>query len=322
MMKNEGKEYIKLIRNAIVFGVLVIVFDQLIGGLLRRYYFSSTSGDSFKANYSMDKTKEDIIILGSSRANHHYLSKMIQDSTGMTCYNTGRDGHFLFYSYAIFTQTIRRYNPKLFILDISPEDIYKEARFYEGLRSLLPYYVTKPDLRNLIERKSPLERVKLLSAIYPFNSSLISLIKNNLVSEKDSLNGYEPLYGISIFEEKGLRPLLYVEKDFEIDSFKIRILREIATTCKNRNIKLLVVNSPNYPDDDFPKAEAIVKNIVEKENAVFFTFRGDSLFQSSPQFYKGRIHLNVDGADHLTRSMIPRIQNILGSKTRRLHDEL
>lgn len=256
----------------------------------------------------MDRTQEDIIIIGSSRATHHYIPKMIMDSVGLSCYNTGRDGHFLFYSYSVYEEIIKRYYPKIIVLDVTPEDIYKERKYYEGLRTLYPYYYIKPRLKHLIELKGPLEKVKLLSAVYPFNSLVISLLKDNLENNDSAARGFQPLYGANIIVNNRIHEQV-INKN-EIDTIKIAILKKIVTECKEWKIKLLVVNSPNYPDDSFAEAEKIVENIVESRGGVFFTYRNDPVFKANPQFFKDSIHLNKDGAAVFTKSIIGKLNEI------------
>ena len=56
-------------------------------------------GGRGRDNYICDKSVDDILIFGSSRAVHHYNSSMIEDSLGMSCYNCGDDGNGIILSY-------------------------------------------------------------------------------------------------------------------------------------------------------------------------------------------------------------------------------
>ena len=44
----------------------------------------------------MELTKADLLVFGSSRANHHYVPEVFEDSLKLTFYNTGKDGSGIF----------------------------------------------------------------------------------------------------------------------------------------------------------------------------------------------------------------------------------
>ena len=61
--------------------VLLAVGDFIIGTTLKHFYFNASSGLLHSATYSINETEEDILILGSSRAVHHYDTKVIEENT-------------------------------------------------------------------------------------------------------------------------------------------------------------------------------------------------------------------------------------------------
>ena len=187
----------KLIIKLAVFFALLIVVDMVAGVVIRKVYFNQNHGGAYRITYVLEKATSDIMILGSSRANHHYIPTMMQDSLGLTCYNAGRDGNFISYSNAEVNSILKRYSPKTIILDILDDEF--EVRSYkieDRVSSLLPYYRTHPEIRAIVDLKSPLEKYKLLSNLYTFNTLLIPTITgvldlNNKQAEEKTL-GYLP----------------------------------------------------------------------------------------------------------------------------------
>ena len=53
------------------------------------------------AYHAMFKKKADVLIIGSSRARHTFSPSLITDSTGLTAYNAGYDGHGMNYSLSV-----------------------------------------------------------------------------------------------------------------------------------------------------------------------------------------------------------------------------
>lgn len=309
MLKSKNK-FSKFFANAVLFILIISASDQLLGGILRNYYFSSKSGDYYRTTYSMDSTKAEIIILGSSRASHHYIPHIIEDSMKMTCYNTGRDGNFLLFSYAVFKSIIKRYSPKVLVLDINIGELIKEHDNYEALSTLLPYSFYKPELKNIIELRSPFEKYKMLSAVYPFNSTIVTIAKSNLGSYSDTkTKGYLPLFGTSLSVSQ--KPNKQITEKFEIiDTLKMNVIDSIAFICKEKKIHFFVVQSPRFSEVNQNKLDSAIKNILKDHNAQYWNFVNDSLFTSSPILFKDPAHLNNDGAKIFTEMIISKFKQM------------
>ena len=69
--------------------ILVVAGDRLVGHFLERSYRNATHGIAGKENYVVDSVRTDIVVMGSSRALHHYVPSLITQATGLSCYNCG-----------------------------------------------------------------------------------------------------------------------------------------------------------------------------------------------------------------------------------------
>ena len=107
----------KVILNIALVLSVVFILDFTIGKTLRYYYFKESSGTHFRTTYAIEKTNADILIFGSSRANHHYVPAIFEDSLKMKFYNTGRDGNGIFFQLAVLKSILKRYTPKIIIFD-------------------------------------------------------------------------------------------------------------------------------------------------------------------------------------------------------------
>ena len=134
----------------IILFLFLFVSDFLIGNLLSYYYFNQKRGADYLTTYSIDSTKADVLIFGSSRASHHYRPPIFENHLNLTCYNVGRDGSFLFYQYAVLKAVIKRYSPKIIILDFNDGEFSKDESNYDRISALLPYYKTHPEMRSII----------------------------------------------------------------------------------------------------------------------------------------------------------------------------
>ena len=56
-------------------------------------YFHAKGSSIREMNDVCLDNQYDVLIMGSSRAHHHYVPEIISDSLGLSCYNTGKDGN-------------------------------------------------------------------------------------------------------------------------------------------------------------------------------------------------------------------------------------
>ena len=113
----KGKKF--LLKLLIVLTGMAIA-DVAVGGLMGHFYFRIRHGEQARTTYAVDSANQKILILGSSRASHHYIPAIIEDSLGMSCYNAGKDKQGVFYSLAILKAVCARHRPQGVILDITP----------------------------------------------------------------------------------------------------------------------------------------------------------------------------------------------------------
>lgn len=286
---------------------MVIIADQLTGRILNKFYFSQVAGANYRTTYAMDSTNAEVLIFGSSRANHHYVPEIFEKGLNMSCYNTGMDGNFFLYNYAVFKAILSRYVPKILILDINPGEFYYDPNSYERLSSLLPYYSKHPEIRRIVNLRSPYEKIKLLSAVYPFNSLLTTIGVGNLEANRTRKNdqkGYIPLSGqiskadVQSFKEMknemigSKNPNLFPS----VDSNKVKALDSISQLCLTNGINFFICISPIFTNTNGDKINASISDLFSKKSFRYFDFSNASDFILHPELFRDIDHLNNDGA--------------------------
>ena len=144
----------------LVLFITLVFFDFIIGSLLNIFYFKQESGLQYRTTYSIEKTTADLLIFGSSTANHNYHPGIFQNRLNMSYYNVGRDGKSIFYHYAVLEAVLKRYTPKMIIYDFDEHEFSKDQESYDRLSSFLPYYKKHPEIRSIVDLKSPYEKYK------------------------------------------------------------------------------------------------------------------------------------------------------------------
>lgn len=310
-MRSINKFPIKPVARILLVIVLLVIADSGIGSLMRKFYFKQESGDTYLLTYAIDSTEADILILGSSRAKHSYVPSIFQENLNMSCFNAGRDGteHILFNN-AQFTSITTRYSPKIIIFDIRPEDLIYNANEYDMLSPLMPYYKTHREIRYLINIRSPFERLKHLSAIYPYNSLIFQIIMGNLEMNKDRKpheNGYIPFLGSKLTNTLDtLQTPVY-----PIDTYKTDIIKDMIISCKEKEICLVLIYSPTYNIVMDNYYQRILNEICEENDIEYLNFSNVHEILMNPDFFFDRTHLNDDGARKFSGLVSARLKDFL-----------
>jgi hypothetical protein len=310
MSLNIGEQFKLFLIRLATFLILFFVIDFIIGGMMRRAYFSQKN----KYTYGIQQSKEEVIIVGSSRAQHHYIPSIITDSLGLTCYNMGSGGQNIYYSYGIIKSILQRYSPKVILLELMYIDyaITDAAHNTDNLSLFLPYCKYNETLNEVINLRGPFEKVKLLSQAYPFNSMATDIVYSFVKRDKNvyfANNGYVPIEGeISLPLEK------FVNKDeLKVDTLKTKYIEKTIDLCNYHKVRLIIIVSPTFRDSEGKTSSVkIVQRIASKAGIEFWNYELDSLFLFEKTLFKDVSHLNHIGAEKYTRIVAGRIKNMRG----------
>lgn len=288
-------KYIRFLTRLISILLILLALDIIFGYILRHYYFKQESGLLYRTTYAIDSTNADILVFGSSRANHHYVPEIFEEDLKMRYYNTGRDGNSILYNYAVLKAVLLRYTPKIIILDLRPYDCYYNKISYERLSSLLPYYSSHLEIRDIVNLRSPYERIKHFSKIYPFNSSLLTICIGNFYNNKKRKfdnDGYIPLMGTTKENELIPVPIPRGKIDYNI----LNAIDSMSCLCYQKGIKLFLCFSPIYYQIEETKLDTLIYSIAKKYNFKYLNFSNIPEFTSQPSLFRDRSHLNNKGA--------------------------
>ena len=81
------KDIKKIAFGVLSFCVLLIAVDLVVGTWSEKMYLKSKYGIFRRQIYCLTESQDELMIFGSSRAAHHYLPQIFEDSLGMSCYN-------------------------------------------------------------------------------------------------------------------------------------------------------------------------------------------------------------------------------------------
>ncbi|WP_188049592.1 hypothetical protein [Flavobacterium sp. GP15] len=276
-----------------IIGVLFLSL-VILDGLYTLVFLQSKNRGKIETVFNSGPKKYDVIILGSSRANNHFVSQMFEDK-GLKTFNFGISGSHLFETSLLLKLMIeRKYKIKNILLDAD----LSIANFKQS------------------------EGVSAKFLPYLHNSNFI---KEHFMSEEDfDALYYIPFYRYIKYENKiGFREVFYAtihKKTNVLDNLgfyslsknkkgnmknDIRALKpiqnkyyeEIKKICAENHINLIAVMTPMCSNtkglDYFEKVKKIYPEIHNYENAV----EGDQYFSSCG-------HMNDAGARLFTTRIL------------------
>ena len=309
------KTKISLFLKTIAFLFLLVTSDWLVGKVLAHFYVKQISGWDYLTRYAIEDTKADLLIFGASRAQKQHIPNLLEDSLNISAYNVGKDDMSILYFHALLNSILKRYTPKMIILDIENKGFVKTDVSYEVLACLLPFYKTHPELRETIEMRGPLEKYKLLSSIYPYNSLLIKILVGNTNLYKKGNKEDKGYIGLDGKLDKLPYFVNLSTPNIKIDSIKIAKYQLFIDDCKKRNIKLFIVCPPYFYKQTGPDSSMqLAKQIAAKNNIDFIDYSQNERFLKNPQLFNDTIHVNTTGATIFSNMLASDIKKRLTNK--------
>ena len=305
----------RFVLKFLLFGIICLVVDRSLGGIYRYFFNRQTKGPEYQTRMAIEVTTDDVLIFGSSRAEWMINPRIIEDSLGMSCYNVGRMGKPIMYHYAILQSVLKRHSPKMAILSLDGANFIENKMKYDELSALLPYYHSHPEIRQMADLKEKNLRIKLLSAMYPFNSLFFQVLagNTNLNNHRYELTykGFNPRKTLFIDFEKDLEST----RNVNIDTLQVGLFRRFIADCKNHNIELYLTCPPYQLDIRFDNSLRLAKTIAFENKVPFIDRVFDSTYVNHPDLFLDFRHLNARGADLLTADIVNEIKKIRTART-------
>jgi hypothetical protein len=284
--------------------LIIICLDRACGALIHQLFYKQTHGDDYVSIEMITKTTAQVLILGSSRASHHYNSDTLEKYTGKTVYNGGRDNMGIHYIHATLPEVFKRYTPNCVVIDIMPNNFLlgaQNTQSYFDIQSavLLPFAKRHPAILQSVQQYNPLEVCKAkCMATYPFNSLAGTIVQNAYTHlGHTQVKGYEPLDGS--IRSKNMDKEIFTDSNLmnEIDTSSIRLLKETIELCKQKNIKVVICFSPFY---FYKPARPLIleafNTLATKLQVPIYNYTTDSNYYQHPELFYDELHLNHQGA--------------------------
>jgi len=302
--------YFKFAYKLLILIVIMFVVDRVCGSIMAHFFEKEPLGDAAAFAHAIENPKEDILVYGSSRAMHTYDPRVLEKELGLSCFNCGRNASTIIYHAAIMPSALDRQGPlpKAIILDVTPKELSwrNGEEGNEVLASMiLPYVNKNKQFEKMANDLFPKELMKAkVSKLYPYNSMILSIIRNYSAKGNDNIAGYVPLFGT-----KASHKPITLKINTEVDEYAKTKFEFFVKEVTSRRIPLYVIISPAFVNP-FPdtKSEIATKEILAKYNVPLWDYSVDTTFRKRKYFYDN-VHLNEKGATAFSEFIAKRIKD-------------
>jgi hypothetical protein len=274
--------------------VLTIAIAVVLDFLYTSVYLQSSNRGKIDHVYNSKIKDYDVVILGSSRANNHFVAQMFEDK-GLKTFNYGMSGGHLFEASLLLKLMVERhYKIKNVILeaDLNLSNIHRD---YGVSSKFLPYLHQSETIRKHFSNEEDFRELYYIPfyRYIKFDERIGFRELYNTVSQKTT----------NTLDNKGYYPLINRKGNMKNDIVNLKPLKhnqyyeEIKQICKANKINFIAVMTPmcentkgiNY----FEKVQQLYPEIHNYENVVI----EDKYFSSCG-------HMNDTGARLFTARIL------------------
>lgn len=297
------KEFKKIIIAIVGFVVCFLVFDFGVG---KFFDWAMTKMPSegervAKSDYVINKVDADFIVIGSSRAEAHYDSKVIQDAfPEYSVFNCGVDGQLFNYINTAFNSIMDRYSPKVVVWDFQLKDLVDDTPM--NLSLLYPYYYQNENVKKALDDQDATLKYVLWNNCYRYNGTAGRILRAMRMSERNKM-------GFSAHPTDRTRNLIpennSIHADMKINENRISKIEHSIKRAKEQGIDVVFCVSP-YLSQISEKHPTLIelKSLSDKYSIRFIDLSQLDGFVGDEKFWYDGGHLNAEGAEKFTKILV------------------
>ncbi len=279
--------------GSLLFIIICLFVVDRIGGLCMWWVNQNTKDFSApKIKHLATEATEDVILMGTSRCNFHYVPSIISDTLGMSVYNGGIDASDnIYFQYIMLNHLLSCHKPKLVCLEVSERDFGRQVDPFCDISFLAPY-IGRNDQADSVFRRAGSYWKYQVSHLYRYNAKAVSNLGGLLINKQSGEDhGFVPISGASHHPQK----MEHRSTLKRIDEEKIRYVERFVRLCRGNGVKVVMMISPLYAQVDADYYEPL-KTVASKNGVPYLDYHTQGLFLDRPDFFKDNIHLCGDGA--------------------------
>ncbi|MBQ6190791.1 MAG: hypothetical protein IJK51_00660 [Bacteroidaceae bacterium] len=301
----------KLLASALFVLIGLFIVDRL-GGMVMWWVNQHTydvSGPKIK--YLVGEVHEDVVMMGTSRCDVHYVPSIIRDALGMSVYNGGINASDNIYAhYIMLNHILARHVPKIICLEVMTNDFTEQEDPFNTISFFAPYF-GKNEGADSVFRLAGKYWIYRISHLYRYNAKATSNIAGLVINRhKGGDNGYIPVPKPAHFP----KALKHSPTPQATDSLKIEYVNRFVSLCKKKGVKLIFTVAPEYTKVDSDHYD-VLKGIAKQYGIPFMDYHTAGLYHDHPEYFKDCLHLWDKGARLYSSVFAHDLKKILEEET-------
>jgi hypothetical protein len=318
---SQRKAVLRLLAFFIVFAIAAAGLDYAISFGMRRI---RTSAAGSLNRVMAGKVNAEIVISGSSRALVQYDPRVIQQVTGKTAYNIGRNGSHIDMQLALLKAYLRHNTkPKLVLHNLDLHSFQPTHELYDSAQ-YLPF-LSNPEIYQGISqitpdawkwRYIPLYGYAAEDMRFTWLTSARAWIGKH--PREDYFLGFNPRYLHWTGDFERFKAQNATGFTVAVESRGKQALLELIQLCAAQQIRLVLVYSPEYLDAqeltrNRPEIFRLFQSLAAENGAELWDFSAAELCRRQELFYNSQ-HLNADGARAFSDALALRLKEYLKAR--------
>ena len=286
-------------KSFLIFIVKIVLITVLLAVVLdfgyTPAYLNSKSRDKVSDVFKSKARSYDVVILGSSRANNHFVTRIFEKN-GLKTFNYGMSGGHLYEASLLLKLMIERnYEIKNLILEADLN--LSNDKQSEGVAAkFLPYIHRSEIIKNYFEQESNFNELYYIPfyRYLKFDSKIGSReLFNTIIQKKTVANENGGYYALGVNKKGNMKNNILSLNPLKRNKY----YEEIKQLCKTNNIRFIPIMTPmcenvigmNY----FEKVKSAYPEIHNYENVVI-----------ENKYFSSCGHMNDNGARKFTSIIV------------------
>lgn len=326
-MEEKKKNRSRKVLTVCLIAALVLVSLNLLQRLLVPKYMTDVVEGAMIAEYYEEEHNHDVVFIGDCEVYENFTPALLWEEYGINSYIRGSAQQLIWQSYYLLEETLKYETPEVVIFNVLamkynvPQNEAYNRMTLDGMK----WSVSKV---NSI-KASMMEDEQFLDYVFPilrYHTRITELtgedFKYLFHREKVTFNGYYMRVDVKAAENvpKG-RPMA----DYTFGDTAYEYLDKITALCKEKGVQLILIKAPSLYPYWYDEWEVQMETYAEENNLVYINFlelTEECGLDFTTDTYDGGLHLNLSGAEKITKWLGEYLSSEIGLSSRRGETEL
>ena len=293
---------LKFVISALVIGVSLFFLQKL----LQPKYMSDVVEGRLIAEYYEEEKDHDVIFIGDCEVYENFSPKVLWEEFGINSYIRGSAQQLIWQSYYLLEDTLRYEKPDVVIFNILSM-MYNEPQKEAYNRMTLDGMKWSMSKVNSI-KASMTDREEFLDYVFPilrYHSRWNEVGREDITYMFDTpsvaFNGYYMRVDVKPAQNIPEGKIL---ADYQFGDNSYHYLDKMTELCKENDIELIFVKAPSLYPHWYDEWEMQIEEYAKKHDIRYINFL-EKIEETGLDFtedtYDGGLHLNLAGAEKITR---------------------